>query len=169
MAEKKVDIAIESLREFIQKFEASLDPRMWAKLIREEKEELLAEIRADTPVRTNVLKEASDLMYVTTGFNLTAAGAEQLGLYSEREHGELMTLLEESATIHEEAIELLGDVDYIEAFRRVHQSNMSKLGDDGKPIKRDDGKIMKGPNYKPPKLDDLTTLLIMPQDKKLII
>lgn len=43
----------------------------------------------------------------------------------------------------------------IEAFKRVHESNMSKLGEDGKPIYRDDGKVMKGPNYKPPTLDDL--------------
>jgi predicted HAD superfamily Cof-like phosphohydrolase len=42
-----------------------------------------------------------------------------------------------------------------EAFKRVHQSNMSKLGEDGKPIKRDDGKILKGPNYTKPKLTDL--------------
>jgi hypothetical protein len=32
---------------------------------------------------------------------------------------------------------------------------MSKLGDDGKPILREDGKIMKGPNYKEPDLTDL--------------
>jgi NTP pyrophosphatase (non-canonical NTP hydrolase) len=43
----------------------------------------------------------------------------------------------------------------IEAFKRVHESNMSKLGEDGKPIYRDDGKVLKGPNYKPPVLDDL--------------
>ena len=42
-----------------------------------------------------------------------------------------------------------------EVFDRVHQSNMSKLGEDGKPIYREDGKVMKGPNYQPPKLDDL--------------
>lgn len=42
-----------------------------------------------------------------------------------------------------------------EAFRRVHESNMSKLGDDGKPIYREDGKILKGPNYKKPDLTDL--------------
>lgn len=35
-----------------------------------------------------------------------------------------------------------------EAFRVVHESNMSKLGPDGKPVKRHDGKVMKGPNYK---------------------
>lgn len=42
-----------------------------------------------------------------------------------------------------------------EVFERVHQSNMSKLGDDGKPIYREDGKVLKGPNYEKPKLDDL--------------
>jgi len=41
------------------------------------------------------------------------------------------------------------------AFNRVHKSNMSKLGVDGKPIKRKDGKVLKGPNYAPPYLEDL--------------
>lgn len=34
-----------------------------------------------------------------------------------------------------------------EVLAEVHQSNMSKLGDDGKPIYREDGKVVKGPNY----------------------
>jgi predicted HAD superfamily Cof-like phosphohydrolase len=42
-----------------------------------------------------------------------------------------------------------------EAFNRVHESNMSKLGEDGKPIYRFDGKVLKGPNYKEPDLEDL--------------
>ena len=42
-----------------------------------------------------------------------------------------------------------------EALNRVHESNMSKLDEDGKPIYRDDGKVLKGPNYKPPDLSDL--------------
>ena len=41
------------------------------------------------------------------------------------------------------------------AFKRVHESNMSKLGEDGKPIYREDGKVLKGPNYKPADLSDL--------------
>ena len=41
------------------------------------------------------------------------------------------------------------------AFNRVHASNMSKLDDKGKPIYREDGKVMKGPNYVPPDLKDL--------------
>ncbi len=42
-----------------------------------------------------------------------------------------------------------------EALDRVHQSNLSKLDEEGNPIYRDDGKVLKGPNYKPPTLEDL--------------
>ena len=35
-----------------------------------------------------------------------------------------------------------------EVMEEVHRSNMSKLGPDGKPIYREDGKVMKGPNYR---------------------
>lgn len=44
--------------------------------------------------------------------------------------------------------------DLDKALDRVHESNLSKLVD-GKPVKRLDGKILKGPNYKPPSLIDL--------------
>jgi predicted HAD superfamily Cof-like phosphohydrolase len=47
------------------------------------------------------------------------------------------------------------------AFNEVHRSNMSKLGEDGKPIRREgDGKVMKGPNYFKP---DMTQFI---KDKK---
>lgn len=36
-----------------------------------------------------------------------------------------------------------------EVFAEVHRSNMSKVGEDGKPIFRDDGKVLKGPNFQP--------------------
>ena len=42
-----------------------------------------------------------------------------------------------------------------EAMHRIHDSNMSKLDKDGKPIYREDGKVLKGPNYAPPNLEDL--------------
>ena len=45
--------------------------------------------------------------------------------------------------------------DLDEALYRVHVSNMSKLDEEGKPIYREDGKVLKGPNYKPPNLEDL--------------
>jgi len=41
-----------------------------------------------------------------------------------------------------------------EALDRVHNSNMSKLVK-GKPVKDETGKVMKGPNYKPPYLEDI--------------
>lgn len=62
-----------------------------------------------------------------------------------------------------ELADALADLDYvIEGTRlefginggpiadEVHRSNLSKLGPDGKPVRREDGKIMKGPNYSPP-------------------
>lgn len=42
-----------------------------------------------------------------------------------------------------------------QVFDAVHQSNMSKLGNDGKPVMRADGKVMKGENYKEPDLSFL--------------
>lgn len=42
-----------------------------------------------------------------------------------------------------------------EVFRRVHESNLSKLGPDGKPVYREDGKVMKSNLYKPCDLMDL--------------
>ena len=61
-----------------------------------------------------------------------------------------------------EVADVLGDMLYIlcgtiithgmqhkigEVFEEIQRSNMSKLGPDGKPIYREDGKVMKGPNY----------------------
>jgi len=43
-------------------------------------------------------------------------------------------------------------------FREVHASNMSKLGADGKPIYREDGKVLKGPDFFQPELDDCLNL-----------
>lgn len=40
-----------------------------------------------------------------------------------------------------------------EVFEEIQRSNMSKLGHDGKPIYRDDGKVMKGPNYFKPDIE----------------
>tara|TARA_X000001388_G_scaffold48836_1_gene34987 strand:- start:1811 stop:2185 length:375 start_codon:yes stop_codon:yes gene_type:complete len=49
--------------------------------------------------------------------------------------------------------------DLNEAMDRVHQSNLSKLDNEGKPIRREDGKVLKGPNYAPPYLNDLCHLI----------
>ena len=77
-------------------------------------------------------------------------------------------LYRDNPTVTEEALKELADLVYVcyqyaenmgwfldEALNRVHLSNMSKLDEDGKPIYREDGKVLKGPNYKPPNLSDL--------------
>jgi len=46
-------------------------------------------------------------------------------------------------------------IDLDKCFAEVQRSNMSKLGADGKPIYRDDGKVMKGPNYSEPDLQSI--------------
>lgn len=59
----------------------------------------------------------------------------------------------------------LGDLEYVtngaalemgiplpEVVAEIHRSNMTKLGPDGKPIYREDGKILKGEDYEPPRL-----------------
>jgi predicted HAD superfamily Cof-like phosphohydrolase len=42
-----------------------------------------------------------------------------------------------------------------EVFEEVQESNMSKLGEDGKPLYREDGKVMKGPNFRPPDIQSI--------------
>ena len=67
-----------------------------------------------------------------------------------------------------EIADALGDMLYIiygtavsygipidDVFEEIHNSNMSKLGEDGKPIYREDGKILKGPNYFKPDLQKI--------------
>ena len=77
-------------------------------------------------------------------------------------------LYRDNPTVTAEGLKELADLVYVcyqyaenmnwfldEALNRVHESNMSKLDEDGKPIYREDGKVLKGPNYKPPDLTDL--------------
>ena len=45
-----------------------------------------------------------------------------------------------------------------EIFQEIQSSNMSKLGDNGKPIYREDGKVLKGPNYFKPDIRKILKL-----------
>lgn len=72
------------------------------------------------------------------------------------------------ACLNEDPIEIadaLGDIVYLcygtaiemginldAVIREIHRSNMTKLGPDGKPVYRDDGKVLKGPDYEPPQI-----------------
>ena len=49
-------------------------------------------------------------------------------------------------------------IDLDKCFEEVQSSNMSKLGEDGKPIYNDKGKVMKGPNYFKPNIKKIIGL-----------
>ena len=137
--------------EFIRTFKASLDLRLWVKLMREE----LKEFNESVYDSESALKEIADLLYVRTGFILVLGGGIGEGVITEEEEQEWKDLLYLISDAFVLAEEQFSTATIWEAFKRVHISNMSKLGDDGKPILREDGKIMKGPNYKEPDLTDL--------------
>ena len=90
----------------------------------------------------------------------------QLDLIAEEYH-EMLDAFDSKLCSRTECLKELADLVYVcyqlaaakgwnldEALERVHSSNMSKLVD-GKPLRREDGKVLKGPNYQPPSLSDL--------------
>ena len=90
----------------------------------------------------------------------------RIGLIEE-ELGELKQAIEQKNLL--EVVDALTDILYVtygaghafgidldECFHEVHRSNLSKLGEDFKPIKREDGKVLKPDTYSPP---DLKTVL----------
>ena len=135
---------------FIKSFSASLDPRVWVKLIDEELDELYQEKYGTA----EHLKEVCDVLYVSTGLALTAP--EHVGMLMPEEERE--SVVKQQARVSralESFLESYGEELLMQAFNRVHASNMSKLDSNGKPIHREDGKVLKGPNYKKPNLSDL--------------
>lgn len=98
-----------------------------------------------------------DLNKVKLRFNLMA-----------EENEEYLEAAQENDLV--EVADALGDMLYIlcgtilehgmqykieEVFNEIQRSNMSKLGADGKPIYREDGKVMKGPNYFKPNISEI--------------
>lgn len=135
------------LVEFIVTFGGSLDLRLWLKLLREELKEL-----KEATTKEEILKELTDCRYVATGAGIFFP---QLELVSTEEVDKILKELQEFNSVVDEAFKNFTEEQLHEAFLRVHASNMSKLGEDGKPILREDGKVLKGPNYKPADLSDL--------------
>lgn len=121
--------------EFITAFDAKPD---WNTLVIEEAKEVNEAVE-------HLLKEIADLAYVLTGHDLAMQDRDY------DEDPDFCTAIEWACDLGE----VFGDEMLEEVFRRVHGSNMSKLDDNGKPIRREDGKVLKGPNYKPPVLSDL--------------
>ena len=90
-------------------------------------------------------------MYVLEGFRLVSQNYLDL-LISDEELEDINNLLESADKAIESAEGFYGHNTVYDAFLLVHDSNMSKLDDDDKPIFRSDGKVLKGPNYRAPNL-----------------
>lgn len=161
---------IDMVTEFIDAFGVERSIPLWLKLVKEELEEVREAVKDFSVDPTHdhavaVLKEACDLAYVWAGITISVSAlcdsAPEDAPVTEDEQALLIETVMLGSEV--EGVLLLVAPAYtdearVEAFKRVHASNMSKLGDDGKPIKRADGKVVKGPNYKPPVLDDLVPL-----------
>jgi predicted HAD superfamily Cof-like phosphohydrolase len=139
--EQRVKIKV---AEFQEAFNASKDHELWLKLLDEECNEVIE-------ATAHLLKEWCDVAYILSGLHNLS---EQEGI----DYDVPIELGRKMATVTDIVTELSGFINPAileEAFNRVHQSNMSKLDEDGKPIYREDGKVAKGPNYEPPVLIDL--------------
>ena len=131
------ELAYKSIEEFELAFSYNAPDETRLKLIEEE----LTEWRE---AFSDFLKETADVLYVV-------AGADRVGLELS---DNLMERLKEFSIVPSHIDRICPGI-IAETFQRVHASNMSKLGDDGLPVRREDGKVLKGPNYEPPYLMDL--------------
>ena len=84
-------------------------------------------------LRFNLMKEENEEYFEAANNNDMVEVADALG--------DMLYIL--CGTIIEHGMEHKID----EIFREIQNSNMSKLGADGNPIYREDGKVLKGPNY----------------------
>lgn len=139
--------------DFMVAFDASRDLRLWTKLIEEEVKELDVEVLKGDKLAA--LKEAVDIVYVVSGADLVTPHRD--GAYSQADmdrYDRAVNAAEAIMSIYTGTFQTTGFI-FREAFLRVHASNMSKLDDNGQPIRREDGKILKGPNYRAPDLTNL--------------
>ena len=95
----------------------------------------------------NEFKEALD-----SWVSASKSSSDEDALYAFKE--QVIKELSDLAFVCEQMAAFLG-IDLETAMCRVFRSNMSKLDENGKPMYREDGKVLKGPNYQPPDLSDL--------------
>lgn len=136
-----MDEMCKMVQEFQDKFETPNEPEFWIGLVKEE-------LNETKEAAAHLLKEVCDIGYTVAGLVNHVGEKEAQRLLEEAGIGEFGTVLND-------LIDAFGEDIFAEAFIRVHTSNMSKLDDNGNVTRREDGKVLKGPNYKPPVLDDL--------------
>ncbi len=106
-----------------------------------------------------ILEEALEFVEAA-GFDVTmrapeAGGSPTLDLIPHGRDPDLVAMADGLADLRyvTEGAAVVHGIPLGRCFREVHRSNMSKLGPDGRPVYRADGKILKGPDFTPPRLD----------------
>lgn len=146
---------IELVREFHQAFNHNISnyPVPCSKKLRELRAKLIAE----------ELMEYCQAAGVEMRFEVPPRGVNP-----DMQHIDVAAYAEENEVDVVGIADALGDLDYVvqganlvhgipggEVVAEIHRANMSKLGADGKPIHREDGKVIKGPNYTPPNISSI--------------
>jgi predicted HAD superfamily Cof-like phosphohydrolase len=174
------NVFADSLKEFNETFKPTVN---YCKLIREEFNEWFDEFETQTNP-SNELKELCDMLYVAYGFadvnNITllfdednikdvlkrlhlitngAVTNDVMRAVITSAYAEFICTLDQGwldyFTHGILAYAVTREWDIETAFKRVHESNMSKLTRDGRVVRREDGKVLKSEQYKPADLSDL--------------
>lgn len=142
-----------SVAEFIRKFDASRDFAFWGETLIPEEMKELQEAHDKVEGVGQVLKESADLIYVLAGFYNVMPKSIYEVIDNDRAVAIVKTLHEAEALLGWISMNYKIPIQMFEkAFFLVHESNLSKLDETGHPIRREDGKILKGPNYQPPNM-----------------
>lgn len=141
-------------REFIRVMKSNLDFVWAAKALVVEETKELKEAYAAAPSEENlkhIFKELADVIYVVAYFyNVMPAHAPEL--LDKETNENLQRIMDEAAVVVSEVCNTMKIPlpILVAAFEEVHRSNMTKVNPEtGKPDRREDGKILKGPNYEP--------------------
>jgi hypothetical protein len=163
-----MDEVVQMAEEFRSVMGQKLSPLLAANLVREEGEEMweaMQDVRATPCVETIAafLKEEADYLYTSGGManvmnKLTVADPsvdldEAFGLDSE-----FSAMLDTLSMVASDAEYFIPHVLITTAVRRVHSSNMSKMGPNGEITRNAAGKVCKGEFYFAPDLTDLAEI-----------
>jgi predicted HAD superfamily Cof-like phosphohydrolase len=144
------------IKEFHHKFSRTPDPiqpdirdancrKLRAELIFEEFKEVIAELGVELQVEVAFDFEANTNR---TKFVLATIDKPHINLRNlAKELADLLYVTYGTAAAHGLPVD--------KVYGDVHTSNMSKVGPNGEVLRREDGKVLKGPNYAPPALDYL--------------
>lgn len=133
------------MAEFFETFEPPADLDTYASFIKEEVEEA-------KEAMLHLAKELADIQYTVAGYTYILLHHVPMA----DRPTEIPEAIEEANGVFEALGGLLNSVCDFSLYRAIHESNMTKLGEDGKPIRHPEtGKILKGPNYREPDLTDL--------------